>query len=95
MIVIYLGGVFMEEKAKRVRRSKEEIAQDKIQKLEEKKANYLAKISEIEKEIEELKNPPKAEIKKKDVWNRAEELGVTTEELMALVEKAGKKKNQE
>ena len=85
----------MEEKSKRVRRSKEEIAQDKIQKLEEKKANYLAKISEIDREIEELKNPPKAEIKKKDVWNRAEELGVTTEELMALVEKAGKKKNQE
>lgn len=85
----------MEEKVKRIRRSKEEIAQDKIQKLEEKKANYLVKISEIEKEIEELKNPPKAEIKKKDVWNRAEELGVTTEELMALVEKAGKKKNQE
>ena len=85
----------MEEKTKRIRRSKEEIAQDKIQKLEEKKANYLDKVSEIEKEIEELKNPPKAEIKKKDVWNRAEELGVTTEELMALVEKAGKKKNQE
>ena len=85
----------MEEKAKRIRRTKEEIAQDKIQKLEEKKANYLAKVSEIEKEIEELKNPPKTEIKKRDVWNRAEELGVTTEELMALVEKAGKKKNQE
>lgn len=85
----------MEDKAKRIRRSKDEITQDKIQKLEEKKANYLAKISEIDNEIEELKNPPKAEIKKKDVWNRAEELGVTTEELMALVEKAGKKKNQE
>ena len=85
----------MEEKAKRIRRTKEEVVHDKIQILEEKKSNYLAKISEIEKEIEELKNPPKAEIKKKDVWNRAEELGVTTEELMALVEKAGKKKNQE
>lgn len=85
----------MKEKAKRIRRTKEEVVHDKIQVLEEKKANYLAKIAEIDTEIEELKNPPKAEIKKKDVWNRAEELGVTTEELMALVEKAGKKKNQE
>ena len=87
--------IVVEEKAKRTRRPKEEVIQEKIQKLEEKKANYLAKISEIDKEVEELKNPPKPEIKKKDVWNRAEELGVTTEELMALVEKAGKKKNQE
>ena len=85
----------MEEKAKRIRRSKEEITQDKIQKLEEKKANYLAKVSEIDKEIEELKNPPAPAIKKKDIWDRADELGITPEELMNLVEKAGKKKNQE
>ena len=85
----------MEEKAKRVRRTKEEIAHDKIQALEEKKANYLAKIAEIDSEIEELKNPPAPAVKKKDVWNRADELGITPEELMAFVEKAGKKKNQE
>lgn len=86
-----------EQKAKRTRRSKEEVAQDKIQKLEEKKANYLAKVSEIDKEIEELKNPPTpvTKIKRKDVWDRADELGITPEELMAFVEKAGKKKNQE
>lgn len=85
----------MEEKAKRVRRTKEEVVHDKIQVLEEKKANYLAKIAEIDAEIEELKNPPVPTIKKKDVWNRADELGITPEELMAFVEKAGKKKVQE
>ena len=84
-----------EQKAKRTRRPKEEIVQDKIQKLEEKKANYLAKISEIDKKVEELKNPPIPIIKRKDVWDRADELGITPEELMAFVEKAGKKKNQE
>lgn len=85
----------MEEKTKRIRRSKEEITQDKIQKLEEKIADYKNKIAEAEKEIDTLKNPPAPAIKKKDVWSRADELGVTPEELMALIEKAGKKKNQD
>lgn len=85
----------MEEKVKRIRRTKEQIAHDKIQKLEEKRASHLAAVEEIDKEIEELKNPPAPVVKKKDVWNRADELGLTAEELMALVEKAGKKKNQE
>ena len=87
--------IVVEVKAKRTRRPKEEIIQDKIQKLEEKKANCLTKISEIDKEIDELKNPPAPTVKKKDVWDRANELGVTPEEVMALVEKAGKKKSQE
>ena len=84
-----------QETQKRIRRSKEEIAQEKIKKLEDKIASYKEKIAEAEKEIEELKNPPTPVVKKKDVWDRADELGVTPEELMALVEKAGKKKAQE
>ena len=84
-----------EQKAKRTRRSREEVVQEKVQKLEEKITGYKAKIAEAEKEIEDLKNPATPAIKRKDVWNRADELGITAEELMAFVEKAGKKKNQE
>lgn len=85
----------MEQEAKkRVRRSREEIAQAKIAKLEEKIADYKAKILEAEKEIESLKNPVQT-IKKKDVWSKAEEYGLTPEQMLELVEKAGKKKNKD
>ncbi len=80
---------------KRVRRSQAEITQDKINKLQNKIADYKNKISEAEKEIEALKNPPPAAVKKKDVWNKADEYGITPEELMKLVVQAGKKKTKE
>ena len=80
---------------KRVRRSKEVITQDKIRKLEERVAAYEAKIAEAKKEIDDLKNPPTPVVKKRDIWNRADELGVSPEEVMELIEKAGKKKNRD
>ena len=84
----------MEQEAKkRVRRSKEEIAQDKISKLEEKIAGYKAKIAEAEKQIEELRNPSVV-VKKKDIWDKAEEYGMTPEQILELVEKAGKKNEE-
>jgi len=81
-----------QEVKKRIRRSKEEINKAKIEKLESQIAEWKSKIAVAEKEIEELKNPPVA---KKDIWERADELGVTPEEILAFVEKTGKKKNQE
>ena len=80
---------------KRVRRSKEVITQDKIRKLEERVADYEAKIAKAKKEIEDLKSPPTPVVKKRDIWNRADELGVSPEEVMELIEKAGKKKNRD
>ena len=82
----------MEQEAKkRIRRSKEEIAQDKIQKLEEKIADWESKIAAAKKEIEELKNPPVVVVKFKDVKAKADELGVSPEDLMKAVEKLAKK----
>lgn len=82
-----------QETKKRIRRSKEEIAQDKISKLEEKIAGYKAKITEAEKQIEELRNPSVV-VKKKDIWDKAEEYGMTPEQILELVEKAGKKNEE-
>ena len=82
-----------QEIKKRIRRSKEEITQAKIAKLEDKKADYKAKIDKIDKEIETLKNPTPT-VKKKDVWDKAEEYGLTPGEMLDLIEKAGKKKNK-
>lgn len=82
----------MEEKTKRIRRSKNEIIQDKIGKLEQKIADYKNKIAEAEKEIEALKAPSAPAIKMKDIKSKADELGVSLDDLMAAVEKLGKKK---
>lgn len=84
-----------QETKKRVRRSKETITQDKIRKLEERVADYEAKIAEAKKEIDELKNSLAPVVKKRDIWSRADELGVSPEEVMKLIEKAGKKKNRD
>ena len=81
-----------QEVKKRTRRNKEQMAKDKIERLEAQIAEWESKIANAKKEIEELKNPPVA---KKDIWERANELGITPEEILAFVEKAGKKKNQE
>ena len=81
-----------QETQKRVRRSKEEITQDKIQKLEAKIADYKEKIAEAEKEIEALKNPPAPEIKMKDIKDKIEEYGLPLDEVMKSIEKMGKKK---
>lgn len=84
-----------QEVKKRTRRSKDQIAQEKIQKLEAKMTDYESKIAEAKKEIESLKNPPAPTVKWSDLRKRAEELGVTPEEILAFIEKTGKKKNQE
>lgn len=82
----------MEGRTKRIRRSKEQIIQDKIQILEDKISDYRNKIAEAEKEIEQLKTPSAPPIKMKDIKNKADELGVSLDDIMAAVEKLGKKK---
>lgn len=82
----------MEEAKKRTRRSKDEVRDAKIKVLEDRIADYKEKIANAEKEISDLKCPP---VNGKDVLNKADEYGISPEELMDLVEKAGKKKNKE
>lgn len=80
-----------QETTKRIRRSREEVVQEKIQKLEEKIAGYKTKIADAEKEIEELKNPKTPAVKMKDIKDKITELGLPLDEVMKAVEKMGKK----
>ena len=80
-----------QETTKRIRRSREEVVQEKIQKLEEKIAGYKTKIADAEKEIEELKNPKTPAVKMKDIKDKIAELGLPLDEVMKAVEKMGKK----
>lgn len=80
-----------QETTKRIRRSREEVVQEKIQKLEEKIAGYKTKIADAEKEIEELKNPKTPAVKMKDIKDKITELGLPLDEVMKAVEKMGKR----
>ena len=80
----------MEEKAKRVRRSKEELTNAKIAVLEGKIADWKDKIAKAEKEIEELKNPAPT-VKMKDIKDKINELDLDYNEVMKAIEKMGKK----
>lgn len=80
----------MEEVKKRVRRSKDEITQAKIESLEAKKAEYVKKVADIDRELEALRNP-KPTVKMKDIRNKIDELDLDYEEVMKALEKMGKK----
>ena len=80
----------MEQEKKRVRRSKEEIVKEKVKQLEEKRALYLKKATEMDEQINELLNPPST-VKMKDIKDRINELGLPLEDVMKAVEKLGKK----
>lgn len=75
-----------EEKAKRVRRSKDEVVADKIANLEMKITNWKSQIAKAEKEIEILKTQPAARLKTKDVTDKMKELGLSLEDVMKMLE---------
>lgn len=76
-----------QEVKKRVRRSKEQITKDKIEKLEAEIESYKIKISEAEKKIEELKNV----VTIKDIKDKISELDIPLDDVMKAIEKMGKK----
>jgi predicted metalloenzyme YecM len=76
------------QKAKRVRKTKEEAFNDKIAKLDEKIALYQAKIEAAQREKEELLNPA---LSVKDITDKIKELNLPLEEVMKAVDKIAKK----
>ena len=78
----------MEEKAKRIRRPKEEIKEAKLTKLQDEITKYEAKIAECKKKIEEL-NAPSTNLR--DVTAKIKELGLSPDDVMKAIEKMGKK----
>ena len=80
----------MEQEKKRVRRSREEVTEEKIQKYKDKRAFYLSKATEMDEKINELMNPQSA-VKMKDIKDKINELGLPLEDVMKAVEKLGKK----
>ena len=62
----------VEQKARRQRRSKDVVIQEKVQKLRDKIEDYKVKIAEAEKEINDLMNPA-ASVKMKDIKDRIAE----------------------
>lgn len=76
-----------QETKKRIRRSKDQINQDKIAKLEADIANYEAKIADAKKKIEDLNNT----VTIKDIKERISELDLPLEDVMKAIEKMGKK----
>ena len=81
----------MEERKKRIRRSKNEVVSAKISALEESIKGYEGKIAFAKKQIEELRNPPKQALKMKDVTAKIKELDLPLEDVMKAVEKISKK----
>ena len=77
----------MEEKTKRIRRSKDQIVQEKIDKIQSDIANYKYKIAASEKKIEELNSS----VTIKDIKDKILELDIPLDEVMKAVEKLGKK----
>lgn len=78
----------MEQETKRIRRSKEEVKEAKIAKLQEEIAKYEDKIAECKKKIEEL-NAPSTNLR--DVTAKIKELGLSPDDVMKVIEKLGKK----
>lgn len=76
-----------QEKKKRVRRSIEQINQDKIAKLESDIEMYKAKIAEAQGKIEELKSS----VTIKDIKEKIAELDLPLNDVMKALEKMGKK----
>ena len=76
---------------KRIRRSSDQIVQDKITKLEADLVKYKAKVTATEKAIADLKNPA---YKMKDIKDKINELDLPLDEVMkALLGYAGDKLN--
>lgn len=78
----------MEDKARRIRRSKSQIKQDRIQKYQDEIAAHKAKIAELEQKIKAEETP---EINIKDVTAKIKELGVSPEEVLKAIEKLASK----
>ena len=76
-----------QEGKKRIRRSKEQITQDKISKLEAEIESYKVKIEQAEKKIQELKNT----VTIKDIKEKIAELDLPLDDVMKAIEKMGKK----
>lgn len=79
-----------QQKPKRVRRGKDVIIQEKIQKLNAKILDYKQKIEEAEKEIQNLTNPQPT-VKMKDIREKIDELNLPLDDVMKAIEKMGKK----
>lgn len=79
-----------QQKPKRVRRGKDVIIQEKIQKLNAKILDYKQKIEEAEKEIQDLTNPQPT-VKMKDIREKIDELNLPLDDVMKAIEKMGKK----
>ena len=76
-----------QEKKKRIRRSSEQITQDKIAKLEATIDSYKKKIADAEEQIEELRKS----VTIKDIREKIEELELPLSDVMKAIEKMGKK----
>lgn len=79
----------MEETKKRVRRSKEELFNDKVAKIDEKIANLEQKLAEAKKEKEELLSPKTT---MKDITAMIKENDLSLDDVMKAVEKMANKK---
>ena len=76
---------------KRIRRTKEQVITEKKEKLEAKIVEYKTKISAMEKELYDLNNPPAPSVKMKDIKAKADELGMSLDEVMEALEHLRKK----
>ena len=81
----------MEQETKRIRRTKEQVRDDKVEKLKEKITVWKKNIADAEEQIELLLNPPTPTVKMKDIKDKINELGLPLDEVMKAVEKMGKK----
>lgn len=79
----------MEETKKRVRRSKEELFNDKLAKIDEKIATLEKKLAEAKKEKEELLSPKTT---MKDITAMINENNLSLDDVMKAVEKMANKK---
>ena len=76
------------EAKKRNRRTKDELKADRIQRYNEEIAKYKEKIAELEQKIKDEEIPP---VTFKDVTAKIKEMGISPDEVIKLLEKAGKK----
>ena len=78
----------MEETKKRVRRSKEQVISDKINRLQDEIRILEDKIADKKKQIEELQTPS---VTLKDVTAKIKELGIAPDDVMKVIDKMTKK----
>ena len=80
-----------EQKKKRIRRTKDAVIADEIAMLEEKIAKYEELISKAKQRIEELRTPPKPQVKMKDIAAKVKALDIPLEDVMKAIDKMAKK----